>query len=692
MLQKFKGAAILFIILLVSNLIAAQKDSIPTKQIKEVTVFSLGSGNISLPYISVDKQKLQQKDYNSTADALKNEAGIFLSKDGMWATSVNIRGLSEQRLLFLVDDDRIQTATDVAGVLSTVNLNSLEKIEVIKGAASVLYGNGAMGGVVNFVTYRPQYTNKLKSNGKLNTGYQDVNNMYSNSLNVNITNSNWYLSMNGSYRTAGNTKTPTGILGNSQLNNASWGLAGGMKYSENQELLVSYNHYEAWNTGIPGGSAFPLASTVKYKNFTRNQLSGEYIFTDLTEWLDHVSLKAYTQTVVRDVENKVNSTTTLYPSSTNTTAGFKASADLNFEERNKLTVGAEIWQRKSETVRYKVVTASSDTTITVEQPTPRATMFDAGIFSHYKHSLIPTKLNLHAGLRLDFLQTVNDTSFTEIKKYKVDNGESIALPHSSNVLFYPAKVPELAYSAHIDIEYLPARNNKLLLSLASSYRAASIEERYKYINQAGGVVHKGNPDLNPEKGYFSNLSYSTGNKKVVFKADIFANYLFDLITEKKISSTLYQNTNISEAMFLGAETEFRWMISRKLNVMSNISYVRGRDVTANDFLPQIPPLHGFIALNYYLEKLFNTSLSAEWAAKQIEAASTETKTGGHIVLDWDIQTKPFKLSKDIALQVTGGIDNILDTAYYNHLTSMRTGGSKFLEPGRNVFAKAAVIW
>ncbi len=672
--------------------ISAQTDSIHEKQIKEITVYSLAANSVALPYITVDKAKLQLKDFNSTADALQQETGISLSRDGMWATSVNVRGLSEQRLLFLVDNDRIQTATDIAGVLSTINLNSLDKIEIIKGAASVLYGNGAMGGVVNFVTARPGYSDGLQSSGQLTTGYQLVNNLWATNATVNITNKDWYLSANGSYRTAGNTTTPEGILANSQFHDNSWGLTGGMNYRDNQELLVSYNHYQAWDAGLPGGNAFPSSATVRYLNFTRNQLSGEYIFTDLTDALNRLSIKAYTHSIGRDVENKASASTTLFPSSINTTSGVKVTGDFEFNEENLLTLGAETWIRESQTIRYKIVTSAIDTTVTGEQPTPRASMFDAGIFSYYKHEFIPSKLNLHAGLRLDFLQTKNDTSFAEILKYKIDNGERIALTRNGAVLFLPATKPELAYSAHIDLEYMPTKLQKIMLSGATSYRAASIEERYKYINQAGGIVRKGNPNLQPEKGYFSNLSYSLTGKKISLKADVFANYLFDLITEQQTSPTLFVNTNVAEAFFTGAEMEFQWLISKHLRLMTNASYVRGRDVLASTYLPQIPPLHGYVSVNYMLEKLLETSLSAEWAAKQTEAATTETQTDGHIVFNWNVRAVPFKLTKKTNLQLTGGIDNILNTAYYNHLTSVRIGGLKYQEPGRNIYAKAQISW
>ena len=71
--------------------------------------------------------------------------------------------------------------------------------------------------------------------------------------------------------------TPIGVQTNSQFNDASWGVKGGMRNGENQEFLVNYNHFEA-RMWIARGSAFPANAVVRYLEFKRNQLSGEYIF------------------------------------------------------------------------------------------------------------------------------------------------------------------------------------------------------------------------------------------------------------------------------------------------------------------------------------------------------------------------------------------------------------------------------
>jgi outer membrane receptor protein involved in Fe transport len=210
--------------------------------------------------------------------------------------------MSEQRLLFLHDGDRMLSATDISGVLSTVDMESLERIEVIKGAGSVMYGTGAMGGVVSFIPQRPGYGSGI--NGKASSGFHTANSLWANAANLNFSADNLYIALNGSYRTAQNMQTPAGKILNSQFNDASWSIKGVMKYGENQELFVNYNHFEAWNVGIPGSSSFPATATARYSAIRRNQLSGEYIFSDLSYTLRELRFKAYTQNISRDVEAK----------------------------------------------------------------------------------------------------------------------------------------------------------------------------------------------------------------------------------------------------------------------------------------------------------------------------------------------------------------------------------------------------
>ncbi len=665
-------------------------DSLTYKQISEITVQGVLANKLNFPYQMVLGEEAVSHGFITPANALHHVPGVALSRDAIWATSVNIRGFSESKLLFLADGDRMQTASDVAGVLSTVDMGNLEKIEVIKGAGSVIYGTGAMGGVVNFVTKRPGYTEKFKTNGQFSTGFHSVNSLWENNLNVNLTNHDWYLTLDGSYRMAQNTTTPDGKLANSQFNDASWGLKGGMRNGDNQELQVNYNHFEAWDVGLPGGSVFTPGAIVRYLGFTRNQLNGEYVFKDLSHVLKVLSIKAYTQNIKREVENVANSTTAVFPGSYNVTSGLKATADLYFNDYETMTVGVEGWNRDQQTSRMKISTAS-DTIVIREQPTPRANMFDVGIFAQHKWVVDPKYWTINTGLRLDFIRTANDTAFREISRYKYVNGVRTEVPANKTVLFQEGTKNELAYSAHIDVAFKPAERHKLILSIANAYRVASIEERFKYIDQLGMPL-VGNPDLKPEKGLFSNLSYAYTGKKLLFNTDIFASYLFDLITEKEglySGIPAWISTNVDQALYLGGEFDLKWLISHALEFETHASYVYAIDAKTKEHLPFIPALHGIVKLHYHFHDKIGAYAEMDWEFESEEEHGESHEAHRHAIFNAGFHTTPRKIGM-INVQFTGGVHNIMNLAYEEHLSSLR--GINRLEPGRNVFLKVKILF
>ena len=690
-MTHIKPATLLLLFTLFSIANHIQADTIPHKQINEITVYSLSSGQFNLPGAIVDRKTIESSAFVTPADAFRTQPGISVVRDGVWTTTLNVRGMSEQRLLFLHDGDRMLSATDISGVLSTVNMESLERIEVIKGAGSVMYGTGAMGGVVSFIPQRPEYGSGIS--GKASSGWQTANSLWANAANLNFSVTNWYIALNGSYRTAQNMQTPEGKILNSQFNDASWGINGGMKYGDNQELLVNYNHFEAWNVGIPGSSSFPATATARYSAIKRNQLSGEYIFSDLSYMLRELRFKAYTQNIIRDVELKPNASNVTLPASMNVTSGAKATAALYFNDYNTMTVGAETWLRDAETFRTKINIQNDSTFIyTGEVPTPKAKMFDAGIFAFYKKVIDPHYLKLNAGIRLDFIRTQNDSAFNRIFQYRRVNGERTDIPFQKNMTIAPNVKNEISYAAHADIEYLPAKRHKFTLSLANAYRVASIEERFKYID-LGGAVHAGDIDLKPEKGLFANLNYSITKNKLLLKTDLFYNYLFDMIAEEKVSDSplLYKNKNIDKAMFTGAELSMEWLISKQFKASAQAGYVYTRDVETGKPLPLIPPAHGLVSLTYFHPKYVDTTISMEWAAAQNEIADNETATPGYAILNIDFQSMPIKVQNSY-VQLFAGVNNILDKAYRNHLFNNRPGMDKLYEAGRNVFVKLKWGW
>lgn len=103
----------------------------------------------------VDRQLLDEKQPVDMFHALQQEVGVLMQQTGRGQSSPFLRGLTGQQVLILVDGVRINNSTFRAGPNQYFNLidpGQVERIEVIRGAQSTLWGSDAIGGVINVVT------------------------------------------------------------------------------------------------------------------------------------------------------------------------------------------------------------------------------------------------------------------------------------------------------------------------------------------------------------------------------------------------------------------------------------------------------------------------------------------------------------------------------------------------------------
>ncbi|MEF3102821.1 outer membrane receptor for ferrienterochelin and colicins [Raoultella ornithinolytica] len=106
----------------------------------------------------ISKQQIEDKAYRDVTDALKDVPGVVVTGGGS-SSDISIRGMSSQYTLFLVNGKRVSTRgtrpnSDNSGIEQgwLPPLESIERIEVIRGPMSSLYGSDAMGGVINVIT------------------------------------------------------------------------------------------------------------------------------------------------------------------------------------------------------------------------------------------------------------------------------------------------------------------------------------------------------------------------------------------------------------------------------------------------------------------------------------------------------------------------------------------------------------
>ncbi|RJP66189.1 MAG: TonB-dependent receptor [Ignavibacteriales bacterium] len=653
----------------------------------------------------------------TVSDAVKNIPGVSLTRDGIWETTVNIRGLSRSSVVTLIDGNRVETATDISAGLSLIDLADIERIEIIKGAASALYGTGATGGVVNIFTKSAYFNKNYYYNGRLTGTYNSVNNQPAVNLTLNSGASNWYVHLSGMFRKADNVETPQGTLLNSQFEDNNISASFGLKPFTNHELKLSYQQFNAENVGIPGGSSlFPSKAEVRYPKEMRRMASAEYKINSISQTLQSLSMKIFHQFILRDVENipytvqnvpasgtqppRRVSVLKITPGADHNVNGFQVQSNWTLADNNYLIAGIDGWQREynGERERYQKIEVLNPNTQAVvktinkiigEKPIPDSRFLSIGFYAQDEIGLIKNKLNSTVGGRIDFINVKNDKTYNPV--YEITDGIRSDAP-AGQILWWDEKnINEVSYSGNINFLYKAFQDIDFTLSIAHSFRSPSLEERYQYIDQ-GNVIRLGDPDLKPEKGLFFNLGIRVWKDKLNLTGDLFYNTLRDIIVELPGTyegRNALIKTNIGKAELYGFELGAEYSLLQHYIVYTSLSYTRGKDKYNNTDLPQIPPLNGRLGAKSNVLHFVEADLSATFFDAQKKVAAGELTTPGYVTLDFYLSSIPFELGF-IKLQAFAGVENLLDKAYRNHLSTNR--GLITIEPGRNIFARLSINW
>lgn len=701
---------IAIIFLFVSMSITAQTgDTLSsTLSLDEFTITSLGGSKPleSIPYpISLIKPETQTNiQFNSTADLIATAPGLSLMRDAIWASSVSLRGLSDQRLVTLIDGNRIETATEIDGYLSMLDLNDIEKIEIIKGGVSSLYGSGALGGVLNIVTKKGTYSSDFKTRGNLSTGFHGVNHLFESGAGLSISNRSYHIKASGSFRTANNASTPKGELANSAFNDYSLSLKGGIRVNDNQELQFNAQHFSGWDIGFPGGSAFPGPATVVFPEHNRDLMALEYHINDIGDhWLKS-TVKTYYQYILRDVFVTVQQPTqslNITPQGIHHTYGANFSNELAFG-KHAIFTGLDFWSRKANSTREKIITKDDGNIIVRgEKPLPDASQSNLGIFIQDEIEIIDQHLNASIGIRFDINNTLNDAASDPA--YVTLNGN--AIPFSQRTTFEANNIWTSSYGANAGLHYSPVQQHHFTMTLGRSFRAASIEEKFKYID-LGSAVHIGDPKLSPETALSADIGYKLKGRILSASLNFFYNHINNMIVEVPGSVTLPQidgtaetvtldafiGRNVDQAILKGFDGEFTLSPVKYLKVQGSVSYVLGTNETVKSdpplYLPLIPPFNASLGFSF-MNKFVVPEVRINYAAEQTKVALGETSTEAYQLIDFSLNSAPFTLS-NLSIKITAGVQNVGNTAYVNHLASNR--GLVKYEPGRNYFVKLRMMF
>lgn len=661
----------------------------------------------------IGKEEIQIRPSLSLPDILQNEPGVSLLRDGIWGTEVSIRGLNHENVITLIDGSRIATSTDVAARLSLMNMNDVERVEVIKGASSSIYGSGATGGIINIITKSPQLYDRFSLSGNILTEYNAVNDLSVLGGSLYSGSSFWSTKLSGSYRKANNTQTPSGELNNSQFEDYSFSGALNIFPIDNHKLKIDYQLFRADNVGIPGSSVFPEQALVTYPYERRELISAGYEIQNISKAFYKLSAKYSYQLINRDVENipyivqnipasggnpaRRVSVLKITPSADHKNNNATLQGNFWLFDSHNLAAGFDYWDRSynGERERYQLIevldsagnVVSTTNRITGEKPLPNSSYKSLGIFAQDEFKLFEDKLSTTLGLRYDFINITGEKTLTPV--YIINNGILNTTPPNQQVIWDSTDENNSSYSANLGFIYSLFSSFDLTLGLGSSFRSPSLEERFQYIDQ-GSVVRVGNPELKPEKGQSIDFGVRHYSDNLKILSSFFYSHFNDLVVE--VPGT-YEGrnalikTNIGEARIYGFDFSADYNFWRDYIFYTTASYVKGDDITADGNLPEIPPLNGRVGFKFGFLNYLQTDISSTLFAEQNNVAAGEMTTPGYAVFHLLLNTVPIKFS-NISFRVYSGVENIFDKGYRNHLSTTR--GSITIEPGRNIFLKLAV--
>jgi hemoglobin/transferrin/lactoferrin receptor protein len=619
------------------------------------TPASLTPGGVGV----VSSEDLREQGGASVVETLERIPGVSRSNDSPWSADIIIRGMARDSVVLLVDGMRVNMTTDINGRFGLVPEQQIERIEVLKGPVSALYGSGSVGGVVNIITKGGHFTETSQWHG--GAGVTAGSNPAGGTLSANLgysTSSTW---VSGSVSSRDHNDYLDGdghTTDNSQFSDISGTLAAGLKWSDEHQTRFDLACVEASDVGVPGtGTApLPVGAHVTLTRNTSKRMSVTHSYTPKDSPLQESSLRLGYQLIER------NPRIDDFPSGA--VLWIEPWADhetVSGDWRNRfalgdhgLTVGVEAWNWYMTGGRERGLKNGK---ILADNPTPRTTQFSAGVYAEDDWRLAPRWI-VNVGGRIDQLS--------------IDNEATPLVKEGSR--------DDVSWAGHVGLTHVLTTEWNLTGLVASSYRTPNILELFKNISLGGGITEVGNPDLDPEQSLFFEAGAHYGGNTLAVDLSAYANFVDDLIVSDLVSPTLYMMNNVAKAEVYGAEVAAQWDVAVGWELFGNLAYTRGRDVESGEELRFIPPLNGLAGLRQTLVNGFWWSAETQWFAGQHETPEEVDSSSFYATLNarCGLGFEASGLHHDLGLS----INNLLDRQYHNYLATSR--GVELMEPGINV--------
>jgi hemoglobin/transferrin/lactoferrin receptor protein len=535
-----------------------------------------------------------------------------------------LRGLNSNRLIIMKDGNQ-RIGTFPGGYFGQdMNIYDTKKVEIIKGPASVIYGSGAISGIINVISNEPFGDNK--NSIQLHSGYGSNNNEFLEMIKLCHKKEKFGISMNAKYRKTDNMVYGDGeIAENSNVEDRDIAINTGYKFSDKHKIILNTNyHYGDW--GKPRGFNGPT------KRFTEIRNEEENLHTDIAytyspkKFVESVNLNLYYDNGWRDYYQYKYSTVSGNLSSLDLVhykdnyGGGRFYTILNIAKNNKITTGVDgyIFRLDNPT---EVFDYYNNTQGQIEGYS-NAGQQNIGMFINDEWN-ISKKIRIVSGIRYDIAEVVEGQSFENTERTENRN----------------------AVSGNAGMVYSFNENTHFSFNAGRAFRMPTTEELFTKIISCKGIK-LGNPDLLPEYSWNFDAGFrgSALNQKLKYDFALFYNLLEGFINEAPVANNpdidfTYKNT---DAKLMGGEMSASYGFnnvfapSNTLSIGLGAAYVYGIDMSKenNEPLFGMPPFKttGEISYRGLINKKWLTGYSlkfeTEYAATQNRIALIPEGTEG----------------------------------------------------------------
>jgi len=618
----------------------------------------------SLPVNVIPRQQIEREQPISLGDLFKRQAGVDASSTGPGIVRPMIRGLFDDRVLVLVDGIRLSEQRGGGNHRLSIDPEQIERIEVVRGPGSVLYGSDALGGVINLITRQAKVEEGRgwRSQVSLGSGVNNANDGLEHTAHLQAGYNNVNLFFNSVYRNTGDIRTPTGNLPHSFYRGFTLSGGGNIAWPQS-ELALS-----AWGTQADIGVPNRTAQESYFQGEVQVMVQGTYRRYEIAEFCPEIKIDAAFQrhqrhmhllnpdppTVDQEIFLNIN------------TWNLQTQANLTWGDRHRFTTGLQCFREDATSTRERwLITPGGWLPRPLPGVIPDADRTGVGLYAQDEISLTD-RLSLTPGVRFDWIRSAC--------------GELDSHPVRATT------EDDHAVSGNLGFLYRLTPNLNLVANVGRAFRAPTLLERF-FFGPHQETVDIGNPDLKAETSFNLDLGLKAKFPRFQGTLSLFRNEISDYIIKQRTGIfdpasglEIAKWENVGRALLYGIETEGEFALGGGVALFANLNYVRGKDQTASTDLPDIPPLRSNYGLRYERKiqpdwELW-TEMAGLTAARQGKVAPWEEPSGGYTTFTWSagaIYRQNLRLSLMVA--------NLTDKSYHDHLSQVTWLNE---QPGRNV--------